>query len=363
MQQITDNKILDYEEISSSEYIKNEIPLTEKAKSNVLENRKAIQKIILGEDSRKILIIGPCSIHNTEEALEYAENLSKLREKVKDKFLVLMRTYFEKPRTTTGWKGLINDPEISDSFNIEKGLRVARELLIKINEKSLGCATEFLEPNTPQYIDDLISWSSIGARTTESQTHREIASGLPMPVGFKNTAQGTVKPAINSLKSSSNPHSFLGINKQGKISIIKTKGNPDCHLILRGGISGPNYHKKIVKQIQEELSKSGLQPNIIIDCSHGNSNKDFKKQEEIFIEILKQIKKGNNKIIGLMLESYINEGKQKIPRYTERVLKNQNPKRLLKKGISITDACLGWNDTKKIVLENYDFLINFNRLG
>lgn len=260
MEQAYDINIQNYKELASPEEIKKEIPLDETAKEIVLDNREAIRKILSGEDSRKILIVGPCSIHNTQEALEYAKNLASLKEKVKDKFLVLMRTYFEKPRTTIGWKGLINDPDLNGSFNMEKGLKTARKLVLDITLKAgIGCATEFLDPTVSQYLDDLISWTAIGARTTESQTHREMASGLSMPVGFKNTTQGTVKPAINSLKSSSSSHSFLGTNKQGKISIVKTKGNPDCHIILRGGISGPNYHEKIVNKVQKELYKQDVQ--------------------------------------------------------------------------------------------------------
>jgi len=351
MAQIYDTNIQEYRELASPEDIKEEIPSDEEAKEVVLENREAVRKILSGEDSRKILIIGPCSIHNTEEALEYAKNLSRLQEKIKDKFLILMRTYFEKPRSTIGWKGLINDPDLNGSFNIEKGLKKARKLLLDINKLGIGCATEFLDPTVPQYLDDLVSWAAIGARTTESQTHREMASGLSMPVGFKNTTQGTVKPAINSLKSSASAHSFLGTNKQGKISIVKTKGNPDCHIILRGGKSGPNYHEKTIKEIQEQLYKEDVQEGVVVDCNHGNSNKNYEEQEDIFQDVLDQIKNGNNSILGFMIESNLEEGNQKLPA-------NSQGREELERGISITDPCLGWNDTERIILEGYERLKN-----
>ncbi len=344
--QVSDINIEGYNYLFSPAEIKRELPLSEKAKENVVSKRKEIQEILSGKGSRKILIVGPCSIHNIEEALEYAEKINSLQEKVKGRFLVLMRTYFEKPRTIMGWKGLINDPNLNGSFNIEKGLKIARKLILDINELGVGCATEFLDPTVPQYLSDLVSWTAIGARTTESQTHRELASGLSMPVGFKNTTQGTVKPAINSIKSSSNPHSFLGINPHGKTSIVKTKGNPDCHIILRGGTSGVNYEEESVKEIQEQLEKSQVNKGLIIDCNHGNSNKEFKKQKDIFHNIISQIKRGNDNILGIMIESNLKEGNQELI---------GNPEEL-KKGISITDPCLSWEDTEKLILEGYEEL-------
>ncbi len=344
--QVSDINIESYNHLISPGELKREFPLSEKAKENVINKRSEIKKILLGENSRKILLLGPCSIHNPEEALEYAEKIASLQEKVKDKFMVLMRTYFEKPRTTIGWKGLINDPNLNGSFDIEKGLKKARKLLLEINELGIGCATEFLDPTVPQYLSNLISWAAIGARTTESQPHRELASGLSMPIGFKNTTQGTVKPAINSLKSVSNSHSFLGINPHGKTSIIKTKGNHYCHIILRGGSEGPNYQEDSVKEIQTQLEEADVNQGIIIDCNHGNSNKDFKKQKEIFKNILSQIKEGNNKILGLMIESNLEQGNQKL---------TENPEEL-EAGVSITDSCLGWRDTEKLVLEGYESL-------
>ncbi len=344
--QVSDINIESYNHLISPGELKREFPLSEKAKENVINKRNEIKKILSREDSRKILIVGPCSIHNPEEALEYAEKIASFQEKVKDKFMILMRTYFEKPRTTIGWKGLINDPNLNGSFDIEKGLRTSRKLLLEINELGVGCATEFLDPTVPQYLSDLVSWTAIGARTTESQPHRELASGLSMPVGFKNTTQGTVKPAINSLKSVSKSHSFLGINPHGKTSVIKTKGNQYCNIILRGGSEGPNYQEDSVKEIQERLEKSEVNPGLIIDCNHGNSNKEFKKQKEIFRNILNQIKQGNNRILGLMIESNLEEGNQKL---------TENPEEL-KKGISITDSCLGWKDTENLIIEGYENL-------
>lgn len=341
MENITDINIQEYSNLSSPLEVKSLFSINPKIQETISQTRNQIKQILSGESNKKIFIIGPCSIHNPDEALEYAEKLSSLSEKVKDKILILMRTYFEKPRTTIGWKGLINDPDLNNSFNIEKGIKQARKLLLDINS-FLPCATEFLDPNTPQYLDDLISWAAIGARTTESQTHREMASGLSMPVGFKNATSGNTEIAINAIKSTKNPHNFLGIDNNGKISNIKTKGNPYAHLILRGG-KNPNYSSEDINQAQEKLKSQNLFQGLIVDCSHGNSNKNPENQSKVLEEIIKQINSGNKNIIGIMIESNLFSGNQKLSKD-------------LKKGISITDACIGFQETEEIILKAHSNL-------
>ena len=320
--------------------IKSKLPLTDSTKKTILKFREEVENIVTGQDDRKFIVVGPCSIHDVQAAEEYARKLKKLSERVKDKLLLIMRVYFEKPRTTVGWKGLINDPDMDDSFHIEKGLLIARSLLIKIAESGLPTATEALDPIVPQYIGELISWSAIGARTTESQTHREMASGLSMPVGFKNGTDGSVKVALNALQSAREPHNFVGINQQGQVSIFKTKGNDYGHVILRGGDRQPNFDAANVKIAEEKLKEANLLPRIVIDCSHGNTNKDYKLQGAVFENVIEQIVAGNSSIVGMMLESHLSEGSQKIPHKLDQ----------LKYGVSVTDKCINWEETEKIIL-------------
>lgn len=326
--------------------IKFKLPLTDPAEKTVLRARKEIEAILEGHDSRRFVVVGPCSIHDIKAAEEYAERLKTLSEQVKDKLLLIMRVYFEKPRTTVGWKGLINDPDMDDSFHIERGLLIARSLLIKLAELGLPTATEALDPIIPQYIGELISWSAIGARTTESQTHREMASGLSMPVGFKNGTDGSVKVALNALESARVPHNFLGINQRGQVSIFKTKGNAYGHIILRGGGGQTNFDTVNVKLAEEKLKEANLPPKIVIDCSHGNSNKDYKLQAFAFENVVQQILDGNTSIVGMMLESNLDEGNQPIPSNLEQ----------LKYGVSVTDKCIGWEETEKIILAAHEKL-------
>ncbi len=326
--------------------IKSKLPLTDSTKKTVLQFREEVENIVTGQDDRKFIVVGPCSIHDVQAAEEYARKLKKLSERVKDKLLLIMRVYFEKPRTTVGWKGLINDPDMDDSFHIEKGLLIARSLLIKIAELGLPTATEALDPIIPQYIGELISWSAIGARTTESQTHREMASGLSMPVGFKNGTDGSIQVALDALQSAIKPHNFLGINQMGQVSIFETTGNPYSHIILRGGGGKPNFEAISVKIAEEKFKEVNLPARIVIDCSHGNCNKDHRLQSAVFENVIQQIIDGNQSIVGLMLESHLYEGNQPLSSNLEK----------LKYGVSVTDKCIGWNETEKIILAAYEKL-------
>jgi 3-deoxy-7-phosphoheptulonate synthase len=326
--------------------IKSKLPLTDSTKKTVLQFREEVENIVTGQDDRKFIVVGPCSIHDVQAAEEYARKLKKLSERVKDKLLLIMRVYFEKPRTTVGWKGLINDPDMDDSFHIEKGLLIARSLLIKIAELGLPTATEALDPIIPQYIGELISWSAIGARTTESQTHREMASGLSMPVGFKNGTDGSIQVALDALQSAIKPHNFLGINQMGQVSIFETTGNPYSHIILRGGGGKPNFDAMSVKIAEEKFKEVNLPARIVIDCSHGNCNKDHRLQSAVFENVIQQILDGNKSIVGLMLESHLYEGNQPLSSNLEK----------LKYGVSVTDKCIGWNETEKIILAAYEKL-------
>ncbi len=333
-------------ELITPQEIKELLPATDKALQNILTSRFVIQNILDGKDPRHFIVIGPCSIHDPKAALEYAERLQTLSKKVSDKLFLIMRVYFEKPRTTTGWKGLINDPHLDDSFAIEEGIKWARKLLIQFTEMGLPTGTEALDPIIPQYIAELISWAAIGARTTESQTHRELASGLSMPVGFKNGTDGTIQSAINALKSAKAPHHFLGISQEGKIAKFSTRGNPYAHIVLRGGDKKPNYDKKSIARCEEELQKNGLRQKIVVDCSHGNSNKDHRNQPKVLASCIKQIKHGNQSIVGFMVESNLFEGNQPIP---EKLSK-------LKYGVSITDKCVDWKTTEAMILQAYQDL-------
>lgn len=318
--------------------VKKKYPLTPNAENTIQEARDTICNILDGKDSRIFIVVGPCSIHDTNSALEYADKLAALSNKVKDRFFIVMRAYFEKPRTTTGWKGFINDPLLDDSFDINQGLLNARELLLHISEKGLSTATEALDPIVPQYIDDLISWYAIGARTTESQTHREIASGLTTAVGFKNGTDGNIKIAINAMLSAKEGHHFLGINQQGQCTIMRTKGNQYGHVVLRGG-PRPNYDSKSIMQCVSELKKYSLPEKVMVDCSHGNSLKNHNNQPMVFNSCIEQIKSGNKSICGLMLESHLHSGNQKLESRSAN----------LKYGISITDACIDWETTESLI--------------
>jgi len=315
--------------------LKTELPLSEAAYNTVLHGRTTIQNILDGKDKRLFIVIGPCSIHDVAAAHEYADRLATLAKEIDDTIFVVMRVYFEKPRTTVGWKGLINDPDMNDSFDIQKGLRMARKLLLDLNEKGLPCATEALDPNTPQYMQDLISWSAIGARTTESQTHREMSSGLSCPVGFKNGTDGGMTVAVNAMQAVKAGHSFLGLSADGKVSIIKSKGNPYAHVVLRGGSDGPNYDETAVAQAENELAKGKTSGKIMIDTSHANSGKDPYLQPMVIKNVAEQIRNGNQSIIGLMIESHLKGGNQSLTSNLDD----------LEYGKSITDGCLDWEST------------------
>ncbi|OLF38264.1 MULTISPECIES: 3-deoxy-7-phosphoheptulonate synthase [unclassified Psychrobacter] len=315
--------------------LKAELPLSNEAYKTVLKGRHTIQDILDGKDKRLFIVIGPCSIHDIKAAHEYADRLAVLAKEVEDTIFVVMRVYFEKPRTTVGWKGMINDPDMNDSFDIEKGLRTARKLLLDLNEKGLPCATEALDPNTPQYMQDLISWSAIGARTTESQTHREMSSGLSCPVGFKNGTDGGMTVAVNAMQAVKEGHSFLGLSADGQVSIIKSKGNAYAHVVLRGGNGKPNYDETAVAQAENELAKGKTNSKIMIDSSHANSGKDPYLQPMVIQNVAEQIQKGNKSIIGMMIESHLKGGNQKL---TEDLSQ-------LEYGKSITDGCLDWDST------------------
>ncbi|MBT0587539.1 3-deoxy-7-phosphoheptulonate synthase [Alteromonas oceanisediminis] len=335
------------EVLLTPEALANELPVSQKALEAIGQSRQIISDIVHRKDHRLLVVCGPCSIHDTDAAKEYALKLKELHETCKDSLYIVMRVYFEKPRTTTGWKGLINDPHLDGSFDIEAGLRKARELLIWLAELELPLATEALDPISPQYLAELFSWSAIGARTSESQTHREMASGLSMPVGFKNGTDGSLEIAINALKSAASGHSFMGINKQGQVSIIKTQGNPDGHVILRGG-KQPNYDSVCVADCEKELADAGLAASLVVDCSHANSAKDFKRQTLVAQNVVNQILEGNQSIIGIMLESHLNSGNQKS---------NGIARADLSYGVSITDGCIDWATTEQVVSQARDKLI------
>ncbi|WP_413172012.1 3-deoxy-7-phosphoheptulonate synthase [Anabaena azotica] len=319
--------------------VKAKLPLTKSAENTILQFRQEIENILDFQDSRKFIVVGPCSIHDPKAAIEYAEKLKVLAEKVQDKLLLIMRVYFEKPRTTVGWKGLINDPEMDDSFHVERGILIARNLLLKLAELGLPTATEALDPIIPQYISELVAWSAIGARTTESQTHREMASGLSMPVGFKNGTDGNIHVALNALKSAKTPHNFLGINQKGQVSVFQTRGNAHGHVILRGG-NQPNFDPENIRLVEEQLKAANLPPRIVIDCSHGNTNKDYRLQSLVLENVIQQIVDGNTSIVGMMLESNLYEGSQPITGKREE----------LQYGVSVTDKCISWEETEKIIL-------------
>lgn len=318
-------------------------PASEEAAALVQQTRHKAHNIIHGEDDRLLVIIGPCSIHDPKAALEYANRLKPLREKYKDSLEIIMRVYFEKPRTTVGWKGLINDPYLNDTYRLNDGLRIARKLLSDINNLGVPSAGEFLDMITPQYVADFMSWGAIGARTTESQVHRELASGLSCAVGFKNATNGGVKVALDAIGAAEAPHYFLSVTKFGHSAIVSTKGNEDCHIILRGGDNGPNYSEQDVANVCDELAKAGYRAHVMVDFSHANSCKQFKKQLDVSREVARQIAAGSNKIFGVMIESHLVEGRQDLV--------EGKP---LTYGQSITDSCIGWEDSEKVLQELSD---------
>jgi 3-deoxy-7-phosphoheptulonate synthase len=334
---IDDLNVASNETLITPAQLKREIPLTDAALRTVASGREVIRNILDGKDHRLFVVVGPCSIHDINAAHEYAARLKALAAELSDSLYLVMRVYFEKPRTTVGWKGLINDPFMDDSFKIQDGLHIGRQLLRDLAEMGLPTATEALDPISPQYLQDLISWSAIGARTTESQTHREMASGLSSSVGFKNGTDGGLTVAINALQSVSSPHRFLGINQEGGVSIVTTKGNAYGHVVLRGGNGKPNYDSVSVGVCEQELTKAGIRPNIMVDCSHANSNKDPALQPLVMDNVANQILEGNQSIVGLMVESHLGWGAQSIPKDMAQ----------LKYGVSITDACIDWDTTEK----------------
>ncbi len=323
-----------------------QLPATPSVEESVLEGRRHLRRILDGEDQRFVAVVGPCSIHEESAAIEYAARLGQLSERVKDRLLVIMRVYFEKPRTTVGWKGLIYDPHLDDSFDMGVGLQKARKLLLKVAAMGLHTGTEFLDPIVPQYLADLVAWATIGARTTESQTHRQMASGLSMPVGFKNGTDGNTAVAINAMLSAQSQHGFLGVDMDGKACVVQTTGNPDGHLVLRGGDQGPNYGKSAIAGAQKQLESAGLRPRLIVDCSHGNSNKDHKRVAQAWRDVVEQRAEGNADIIGCMMESHLFPGNQKL----------NGGLSSLKYGVSITDSCVGWEETEALLNWAYDRL-------
>lgn len=337
--------VVAYERLITPTQLRVKLPLTQLAQQTVLMGRQTLCHILDRTDQRLFIVVGPCSIHDVDAALEYASRLKELADEVADTLVLVMRVYFEKPRTTSGWKGLINDPRLDDTFDIEHGLELARGLLLQIAEMGLPAGTEALDPIVPQYLSELISWSAIGARTTESQTHREMASGLSMPVGFKNGTDGSLDVAINASLSVAKPHSFLGIDQTGHSAIVRTRGNRYAHVVLRGGVQ-PNYDSVHVALAEEALIKAGLRPNIVIDCSHANSSKDPALQSLVAENVANQIVEGNRSLVGLMLESNLGWGNQKIPA----------DHRQLKYGVSVTDACVDWETTEVLIRQLYDKL-------
>jgi 3-deoxy-7-phosphoheptulonate synthase len=315
-----------------------ELPLTETAGEVVSKGRDAVAAIMDGKSDRFLVVIGPCSIHDPKAALEYANKLKIAADRYSDELLIVMRVYFEKPRTTVGWKGLINDPRLNDSFHINEGLRIARKLLLDINELGLPCATEFLDLITPQFHSDLMAWGAIGARTTESQSHRELASGLSAPIGFKNGTGGDIQIAVDAVRASSQPHHFVGVTEQGLAGIVRTTGNPYCHVILRGGKSGPNYSAEAVNEAGQALEKAGMRPCVMVDCSHGNSNKDYRNQPKVAAALAEQIAAGQKYLFGAMVESHLVEGNQSLT----------DPAKLVY-GQSVTDACISWPMTEPVL--------------
>ncbi len=338
---LTNTNVTDEQILISPEALKQKLPLSERGAQTILQGRQAIRNIFNRKDHRFLVMTGPCSIHDIDAAKEYAERLFQLQQQVEDNLLLVMRIYFEKPRTTVGWKGLINDPYMDDSFHIEEGLHRARELLTWLADLGMPAASEALDPISPQYLGDLFCWTAIGARTTESQTHREMSSGLSTPVGFKNGTDGSLQIAIDAMHSVTHPHSFLGINQKGQVTVLKTRGNSCGHIILRGGKKQPNYDSVQVALCEEALQQAKLQPNIIIDCSHGNSSKKPELQPLVAMDVANQVSDGNRSILGIMLESNLHAGNQPIPTQLDQ----------LQYGVSVTDGCIDWESTTNLLQE------------
>ena len=343
-ERIENSHLVEMQPLTPPRAVKAKLPLTERAADVVMRARREIRDILHGRDrSRMLVVTGPCSIHDPKASFEYAERLKPIIDATREHLVVVMRTYFEKPRTTVGWKGLINDPHLDGSCDIPAGLELAREILLHINRLGVPCASELLDPVTPQYVADLLSWAAIGARTTESQTHREMASGLSMPVGFKNTTGGEVAGAINALISAGHPHNFLGINGDGVTSVVKTLGNPDRHIILRGGGGRSNYGAADIAQVSAEAANAGIARPVMVDCSHGNSNKDHTRQAAVCRDVLRLRREQRHDVMGLLLESNLEPGNQ--------TWKEGSP---LAYGVSITDACIGWDETRDLLYEAAD---------
>jgi 3-deoxy-7-phosphoheptulonate synthase len=334
-----DNLNVEQQEVLiTPEELKSKLPVSESVRLAINGYRETVRNIVDRRESRLLVVVGPCSIHDVAAAKEYAQRLKTLSDEIADQVFIVMRAYFEKPRSTVGWKGLINDPYLDDSFKVAQGLHIGRQLLLDLSEMGLPLATEALDPITPQYLQDLISWSAIGARTTESQTHREMASGLSCPVGFKNGTDGALGVAINALQSVANPHRFLGISPEGQVSVVHTKGNAHAHIVLRGGSNGPNYSAEHIANCEAALAKLDLTQSIMIDCSHANSNKDHRQQRNVVDAVRAQLDEGNQSITGLMIESHLNAGNQSI-----------NNAGGLDYGVSITDACIDWQETEELL--------------
>jgi 3-deoxy-7-phosphoheptulonate synthase len=317
-----------------------ELPLSEAGAATATRGRREVGRVLAGEDDRVVVIVGPCSIHDPAAGLDYGQRLRKLADELAADLCIVMRVYFEKPRTTVGWKGLINDPGLDESFAINQGVRLGRRLLLDLAEMGLPAGCEFLDPISPQFTSDLVSWGAIGARTTESQVHRELASGLSMPVGFKNSTGGGVQVAIDAVRSAAHPHSFLGVTEQGLVAIVETNGNSECHVILRGGHTGPNYDAAHVQRVSESLRGAGLPARVMVDCSHGNSSKDYRRQPVVARVLAEQLAAGESAIFGIMMESFLVDGRQEL-----------KPGAELRYGQSITDACLGWDATVPVLHE------------
>lgn len=329
--------------------LESDLPLTDAARQTVIDGRATIEAILRGDDPRLLVVIGPCSIHDTKAALEYATKLAALKDELADRIVLVMRVYFEKPRTIVGWKGLINDPKLDGSFDVSRGLELARTLLIQINELGLPAGTEFLDPITPQYLDDLVTWAAIGARTTESQTHRQMASGLSMPVGFKNATNGSLQVALDAMQAALNPHHFIGVDEDGRACVVHTRGNAYGHVILRGGEEGSNYHPRDIANAAGRLTDAGMNPLLMVDCSHANSGKKFAQQEVVWDSLIEQRLKPDGKrsaIIGVMIESNLFEGRQSL---------GDDPTQL-KYGVSVTDECIGWDQTVAMLRRGHERL-------
>jgi 3-deoxy-7-phosphoheptulonate synthase len=335
-----------FDSMPTPEELHARLPLSDTAGNVVMRSREALRNILDRKDPRLFVVVGPCSIHDPAAGLDYARRLKALQEEVKESLLLVMRVYFEKPRTTTGWKGYINDPDMDDSFHIERGMQNARQFLLDVSELGLPTATEALDPISPQFLGDLIAWTAIGARTTESQTHREMSSGLSTPVGFKNGTDGDIGIAINAILSASHPHSFLGINGQGRVSIVRTRGNRYGHVVLRGGDGRPNYDTVSVAMAEQALAKAKLPANIVVDCSHANSFKNPELQPLVMADVVNQVRLGNRSLVGVMIESNIVAGKQSIPEDLSQ----------LKYGCSVTDGCVGWDTTEKMLRDAHALL-------